>query len=296
MVQTRRFAVPRPLGTPLWAAAIALASAAPAAAEPLRAVYSVRGGGLQLMTVEALFDLDQPARYSIQAQWRTTGMARLFGGAQFSGGTEGRFAGTDARPTRYAVEGTWRGDRRQTVLEYPNGVPVLRIRLPVENDERQPVPEAQQRGTIDQFSAMAQLSRMVSTTGRCDGQASVYEGLRLVQMQVRTGGRDRIFPWSTSWSGEATRCSFVGRQVAGFKPDDDDRVREPQESTAWMASPRPGAPVIPVRVELPSRLFGSLTIYLMEVGNQPANAVSSNAGNAAGASATGAPPAAARAP
>lgn len=279
----------------LCLAALAACSA-PAVAEPLRAIYSIRGGGLQVMQVEAVFELDQPARYSIRAQWRTTGMARLFGGAEFSGGTEGRFVGGEARPTRYAVEGTWRGERRQTVLDYPGGQPVLRVRLPPDNDRREPVSEAMMRGTIDQFSAVAQLSRMIATNGRCDGQAGIYEGVRVVRMQARTAGRDRIFPWSTAWTGEATRCSFTGQQVAGFKADDDARVREPQEGTAWMASPRPGAPPIPVRVEVPSRLFGSLTVYLMEVDGVAANALASNAGSSDARSATGAPPAASRAP
>lgn len=279
----------------LWATALTLC-AAPVMAEPLRALYSIRGGGLQVMQVEAVFEVDQPARYSIRAQWRTTGMARLFGGAQFSGGTEGRYTGTEARPSRYAVDGTWRGERRQTVVDYPGGQPVLRIRLPAENDEREPVPPGMLPGTIDQFSAVAQLSRMVATNGRCDGQVGIYEGVRLVQMQARTAGRDRLFPWSTAWTGEATRCAFTGRQVAGFKPDDDERAREPQEGTAWMAPPRPGAPPIPVRVEVPSRLFGSLTVYLMEVDGIPANALANIPGNSDGRSATGASPAIARAP
>jgi hypothetical protein len=182
------------------------------------------------------------------------------------------------------------------VLEYPGGQPVLRVRLPAENDGREPVPDTMTRGTIDQFSAVAQLSRMIATNGRCDGQAGIYEGVRLVRMQARTAGRDRIFPWSTAWNGEATRCSFTGRQVAGFKPDDEQRVREPQEGTAWMAAPRLGAPPIPVRVELPSRIFGSLTIYLMEVDGVAASALASSPGSSEGRSATGAAPAASRVP
>ncbi len=255
---------------------------AAAEAEPIRAVYSVRGGGLQVMQVEAVFDLDTPGRYAIRAQWRTTGLARLFGGAEFAGGVEGRWAGDEAKPSRYSVDGRWRGDARRTVLEYPAGQPVLRARLPLQDPEREPVPEVMTRGTVDQFSAVAQLTRLVAETGRCDGRASVFDGVRRVDMQARTAGRDRIFPWGTAWHGEALRCAFVGRQTAGFKLDEGDaeREREPKEGIAWMAPPRPGDMPIPVRLEVPSRLFGSLTIYLVEVGsavparqaaNSPAN-------------------------
>jgi len=279
-------------------AACGLLVAAPAAAEPLRALYSVRGGGLQMMQVEAVFDLDTPGRYSITAAWRTTGMARLFGGAEFSGGTEGRWVGNQARPQRYNVAGTMRGEARRTLMEYPAGQPVLRIRQADPDEQRDPVPEAQTRNTTDQFSAIAQLTRIIAETGRCDAQSVVYDGARRVEMQTRTAGRDRLFPWSTAWHGEALRCAFTGLQTAGFKRDDSERAREPQEGVAWMAPPRPGDMPIPVRLEIPSRLFGAMTIYLMEVGPAApaARAASSNAGSAAGASAAGAPSAASRGP
>ena len=271
-----------------------IALAAPAIAEPLRAVYSVRGGGVQVMQVEAVFDVDTPGRYSIRADWRSTGLARLFGSARFSAMTEGRWASSVARPGRYVMDGTWRGEPRRVVLDYPGGQPAMRQRLPQEDTTREPVPPEMTRDTIDQLSATAQLIRLVAETGRCDGRASVYDGTRRVEMQTRTAGRDRLFPWSTAWHGEATRCAFVGRQLAGFRHEDNgDRAREPQEGTAWMAPPRPGDPPIPVRLEIPSRWLGSLSIYLMEVG--PA-ASASSASNSSGRVATGAPSAAASGP
>lgn len=275
--------------------AVSLAAmAAPAVAEPLRALYSVRGGGFQMMQVEAVFDLDTPGRYAIQASWRSTGVARVFGSARFSGMVEGRWAGNEARPGRYSVDGTWRGEPRRTLLEYPGGQPVLRLRVPQNDTDHEPVPQDMTRDTIDQFSAVAQLVRLVAQTGRCDGRASVYDGVRRVEMQARSAGRDRLFPWSSAWHGEATRCAFTGRQIAGFRREaDQERAREPQEGVAWLAPPRPGDMPIPVRLEIPSRWLGALSIYLMEVG--PA-AASSSAGSSEGRAATGAPSAAARGP
>ncbi|WP_237182635.1 DUF3108 domain-containing protein [Roseomonas marmotae] len=280
------------------AASLALFSAlsAPAMAEPIRAVYSVRGGGMQVLRVEAIFDLDSPGRYSIRAAWRSTGLVRLFGSAAFQGLAEGRWAGLEPRPVRYAVEGQWRGEPRHTVLDYPGGQPVLRARLPQQEPEREPVPPEMTRDTIDQFAAVAQLVRTVAQTGRCDGEASIYDGVRRVEMRARTAGRDRLFPWSTAWHGEAARCAFVGQQIAGFRRS-DTRAREPQEGIAWLAPPRPGDVPIPVRMEIPSRLLGSLTVYLMEVGPAAAgSSPASSAGSSAGRSATGAPSAEARGP
>lgn len=271
-----------------------VALAAPAMAEPLRAIYSVRGGGFQVMEVEAIFDFDTPGRYAVRASWRSTGLARILGSARFSAGVDGRWAGSQARPTRYFLDGTMRGEPRKVVLEYPGGQPLMRLHVPQDDPDREPVPPEMTRDTIDQLSATAQLIRMLAETGRCDGRASIYDGARRVEMQTRTAGRDRLFPWSTAWSGEATRCAFTGRQIAGFRRNDDsERAREPQEGTAWLAPPRQGDLPIPVRLEVPNRLMGALSVYLMEVG--PAAAVSS-AGSSDGRAATGAPSAAARGP
>jgi hypothetical protein len=268
------------------ALALSAAATAPAMAEPLRALYSVRGGGMQVMQVEVFFDFDTPGRYAIRANWRTTGMARLFGSAEFSGGAEGRWAGNQAQPQRYTITGQYRGEPRQTVVDYPAGQPVLRVRLPQNDPEREPVPEAMQRNTTDQFTVLAQLTRLVAATGRCDDRSAIFDGARRVEMQMRTAGRDRLFPWSTAWHGEAVRCAFTGQQIAGFKVEGSEREREPQEGTAWFAPPRPGDVPIPVRAEIPSRFFGNMTVYLMEIGASPANALPADTSRAASSRAT----------
>jgi hypothetical protein len=57
--------------------------------------------------------------------------------------------------------------------------------------------------------------------------------------------------------------------VAGFRRDQDRaEAGEPQRGTAWIASPYPGAPAIPVRVDIPTRWFGTVTAVLL--GAEPA--------------------------
>lgn len=237
-----------------------------AGAEPLRAVYGVQAAGMQVMRVEVIFDLSATSHYRIESSLSFTGMASWFSGGRQMNRVEGVWAGNTARPRRFMGDGVWRGEPRRVVIDYTTGEPVLRVLSPPDDGEREPVPPALQQGTIDSLSALAQLTRNLAETGRCEGSAAIFDGRRRADFRVRTLGRDYLAPWRDAWNGEAVRCGFTGRQIAGFRRSDSADLREPQEGTAWMASPRPGAPVLPVRVEMPGRWLGRLTGYLIEIG------------------------------
>ncbi|MCQ4159305.1 DUF3108 domain-containing protein [Roseomonas sp. GC11] len=254
-----------PLVAALGGLLLALAPPRAARAEPLRAVYAVQAAGMQVMRVEALFDLGTPGRYRIESRFRFTGLAGWFASGQQASAVEGVWSGDAARPLRYSGDGLWRGTPRQVVLEYPAGQPVARLLVPSPDPDREPVPAGLQQNTIDSLSALAQLTRNLATTGRCEGQAAVFDGRRRADFSARTEGRDRLAPWGQAWHGEAVRCGFQARQLAGFRLDDGPEAREPQQGIAWMAAPVPGGPILPVRVEMPGRWLGRLTGYLVEI-------------------------------
>ncbi|MFC4166094.1 DUF3108 domain-containing protein [Teichococcus aestuarii] len=254
----------RRLLLPLLAAVLFLPL--PGRAEPLRAVYGVQAAGMQVMRVEVMFDLDSPRHYRIESAVHLTGLARWFSAGRQVNRVEGLWREHRAQPVRFVGDGVWRGKPRQVVLEYPDGQATLRHLVPAEDPEREPVPPALWRGTVDALTPVAQMARNLARTGRCEAEATVFDGRRRAEFTARTLGRDRLAPWREAWSGEAVRCGFTGRQTAGFRHDDERDLREPQEAIAWMASPRPGAPVLPVRVEMPGRWLGPLTAYLLELG------------------------------
>jgi hypothetical protein len=263
----------------------------PALSEPLRAVYGVQAAGLQVMQLEVVFDLAAPGRYSIESRSRFTGVASLFSGGGATSRVDGTWQDGQVAPQRFMVDGVWRGEPRRVVLDYPRGDPVLRQLLPAADPDREPVPSELRRNTIDSLSALAQLTRNLASSGRCEGRAAVFDGRRSAEFTARTLGRDILAPWRTAWHGEAIRCGFSGRQTGGFRRDDDAEARAPQEGMAWMARPFPGAPFLPVRVQMPGRWLGPLTGYLLEVDAAPARADASSGGNSAGRLATGASPA-----
>ncbi|WP_458093350.1 DUF3108 domain-containing protein [Roseomonas sp. WA12] len=256
----RRFAAPA------LALGVLLAAAPVARAETIAATYTVQAAGLTVMEVTATLDITDRG-YTIESRTRMRGVASAFASGQMTTRVEGVWEGNLARPRRYVAEGVWRGENRRTVVEWPNNQPVIRTMIPPNDQERQPVPEADQRNTIDNLSAIAQLIRQVRRYGSCNGAVRVYDGRRLSEMAARSQGRDQFPAARDEWSGIATKCAFEGRFLAGYRKDEDvEAARRPQFGTAWLGEAAPGEPVLPVRIEAASRWFGTITARLASVG------------------------------
>ncbi len=247
------------------ALAALLLLATPAAAESVRAHYRAYAAGLPVAALDADWDV-QPGAYQVRLGFRTLGALALAYSGGSSSTAEGRFEGARALPRRFYSAGTIRGAQRVTQIDYPRAEPQVRQLVPPNDDEREPVPPADQAGTIDSLSALALLVRTVNETGRCDGGARTFDGRRLGELAVRTGPVQTLDPTGRStYSGPALRCDFEGRQLGGFIKDGDQAaLRRPQRGTAWFAALTPGGPKVPVRIEVQTRWVGAVTMYLAE--------------------------------
>ncbi len=237
---------------------------AAARAEALVARYEVHAAGLTVMKVDALLDLDGP-RDLVRTRLRMNGMAGFFAHGDQVTSAEGRWRGTEPVPERYRVSGFWRGDRRVVAMDYaPSGMPVLRALEPP-NAHREAVPESLQAGTVDALSALAKLTRVVAQTGRCDTQARIYDGRRRADYAVQTAGQG-VLPAEGGFGGPALKCVFEGRLIAGRLDDQDaEEARRPQRADIWFGQPLPGRGPLPVRIELPTRWFGTVRAVLVSV-------------------------------
>ena len=250
--------------SPIAILAALVLAAAPAAGQTLRAVYDVYALGVAVLELEARIEVSAQG-YRLRTAARTRGLASAFVSGEQISSVEGAWNGLAVLPATYRSEGSWRGRSRRTALDWRDGHPVVRELVPAEREElSEIVPPELRRGTIDGLSAIAALSQAVAQTGLCEGQALVFDGRRRSDFVSRSGGREIIPPWRGGWHGEALRCSFEGRLVAGLRRDQTrEEASVPQLVTAWMAVPFPGAPPIPVRAEIPSRWFGPTTAVLL---------------------------------
>jgi len=243
--------------------ALLLLLPAAAQAQSLRAQYEVHAAGMVILELEARFDLG-PANYGVETRLRTRGLAATFVSGEQVSRVEGGWNGSAALPARYLSEGTWRGTLRRIALDWQERTPRVLELTPPETHEREPVPEAMRRGTTDVLSALASLARRVGAERHCDIGAQVFDGRRVSEYAARSEGWEAIPRWRGGWSGPALRCGFEGRLVAGFRHDQDRaQAAETQRGTAWIAAPYPGAPAIPVRIDMRTRWFGTATAVLL---------------------------------
>ncbi len=225
--------------------------------------YSTYVAGMTVFTADADVEIT-PRGYRVDLASRTAGAY----GALFHGEThsvaQGRWAGTLVAPARYAIAGHWRGKQRLTLMDYAAGQPtVLRLEPPNEA-EREAVPAALQRETVDTISAAALLVRRATQTGRCEGEARTFDGRRLIEVAVHTAGWETVpQDHRSAYAGPALRCDFNGRLLAGFMLDSDrGTAARPQTGTAWLARLSPDGPLLPVRLRFDMRWLGGATMVL----------------------------------
>jgi hypothetical protein len=236
----------------------------PAPAAALDAHYEAYAAGVNVVDMDASFDV-KADRYHVRIEYRTVGALGLVVSSRQATTVDGRFdAAGRAVPERFFSSGTLRGSPRVTQIDYRDGKPSVRQLVPPNDGEREDVPPAQQAGTVDTLSAMAELIRKVNATGRCDGQVTTFDGRRLASMAARTSGPQPLDPSGrSSYAGPTLRCEFSGRQLGGFKLDEDRAtLARPQQGTAWFAAATPGGPMIPVRIAFRTPWFGEATMYL----------------------------------
>ena len=158
-------------------------------------------------------------------------------------------------------------------MDYQDGQPLIRTLVPPNEGEREPVPPAMERNTIDTLSAIALMIRHVQDSGRCEAHAVTFDGRRLIDVTAHTAGLQTL-PRSdrSPFFGPTLRCDFEGRQLAGFRRGEDPaELGRPKHGSAWLAQVVPGAPPIPIRMNFETRWFGVATLYLTTAqGSAPA--------------------------
>jgi hypothetical protein len=228
--------------------------------------YTGSALGLEVMKLDAALAMDR-AGYRVDTALRTVGLLAGFAGIEQHSTVQGNWRGVRAEPRRFWSWGHLRGDPRETLIDYENGSPAVRSLIPPNQGEREEVPASARGDSVDALSAIVSLVRRVAETGNCDGRARVFDGRRLSEISVRTVGQLR--GEAGSFQGEALRCDFAGRQLAGFMLPDSDWQRRPHGGSAWLARAVPAGPPLPVRLTFETSWVGDITLVLTDAGPGP---------------------------
>jgi hypothetical protein len=235
---------------------------APAAAERWRATYLVTAAGITVADAEVRFTLGaQGSPYTIETRTRSRGLASWLMRSQSEARTEGVLQPGAPVPRSYQSEGQWRGIDRRTRLDYaPDGSSRIVTLEPAQDMERTPIPEEARRGHLDPLSALVLLTAQVRETARCNAQTRTFDGRRVVEFQVMAD------PIVQAGDRGLLRCIVESRPTAGVATDRPiEEAMRPTRSTLLFGVARPGAPAIPVRIEIASRWWGTIRADLVEL-------------------------------
>lgn len=253
--------------------AVGLLGVSPALArehDRLRATYSVYIGGIDFATADTRMALG-PTAYQLDIRYRTTGVLGVVYPGQQQNAVFGAWDATRPAPQRYQGMGLWRGKDYVAQIDYEGGRPEVRTLLPPPDGDREPVPDQMRTGAIDTLSALAGLIGQIGRDGRCDSVARLFDGRRATVVTASTRGEEALERTTrSSYNGQALRCDFEARVVAGFRKSDDadDRAR-PYTGSAWFARAMPGAFPVPVRITFETRRLGTARMYMTTVARDP---------------------------
>lgn len=249
---------------PAWAADVGTPAQAGIASNSgqTTAVYRVYNHGLHVVDATADYTLTDMG-YGIRTRLHAGGFMSLFLRMDIQSTAQGRFSHDWVEPLDYESDGYSRGKHRSVVLHYADDTPRVVSLEPRESD-REDVPPSDLSHAMDTLSAMALLLENVRHTGKCDGKAQVFDGLRLSAMTSHGPFRaDVPETFGQKYRGAALRCDFVGQQEAGFIKDSAHlaAMKAPHPGSAWFQD-IPGVGLTAVRIEFEHPKLGQMTAVL----------------------------------
>lgn len=226
------------------------------------AIYRVYNHGLHVVDATADYTLSDLG-YGIRTTLHAGGFMSLFLRMDIQSMAQGRFDHDWVQPLDYESNGYSRGKHRSVVLHYADDAPHIVTLDPKESD-REAVPQSDLSHAMDTLSAMALLLENVRHTGKCDGKAQVFDGLRLSAMTSQGPFKGNVpDSFGQKFKGPALRCDFVGQQEAGFIKDSSHlaAMKAPHPGSAWFQD-IPGVGLTAVRVEFEHPKLGEMTAVL----------------------------------
>lgn len=234
---------------------------------PLALGYKIYAGGLHVFSFESQVTM-APARYEMALDLRTDGWLDWLWSFSIAARTQGRAGPQGLAPQRFRTESLWRDDQRWVEISYDAaGRPTAEVEPPPEEDERDPVPEAERVGTVDPLTAALLLVDRLMRTQSCEGAATIFDGRRSFEASVADLGEKSLTASDIApYGGPAVACRLSVMPGKGFWKN-PDYPPEPQEVTVFLRRVVAGGPPVPVRIEADTR-FGGVRAHLISA--QPA--------------------------
>lgn len=272
-----------------WLAVAVLLATAARAEEPVAArsqpdkrfavAYDVYWLGLPIFSGTLEGEL-AAGRYRIRSATETRGVLSLFVDSAVRSAVWGQLDGTapgGLRPEAYMSRTRWNELYRNVNVNYrPDGKVVAgSLPEPQEDDwdyDRDPVPEAMRRGSLDPLSALAQVATRPLDAVPCVGAVPVFDGKRRYDVRFVPLGEEMLPAADGSDGGRATlKCHAHFEMVAGFDTAGrrrDDGYRPPKPTTVWLVRHREAGLWLPIKAEVETR-WGTVEAVLEPLPPRP---------------------------
>jgi hypothetical protein len=238
--------------------------------QPVKATYGLFTGGVRMIEVQALFDL-QPKSYDVRTDAKTIGIFQKM--LPWKGTFE--TTGTDAyKPLKHDYTVKWRGDvQTGTFIYEPAGVFKSMTRTENDEDRTEPLAADITDGTKDLLSALMTAVQNYEKNKTCEGDVLTFDNSRSFIVRFKDAGDGLLNnPKLSTYTGPAHACTVEIIPQKGKwpkKPRGWLRIQQQakegnQLPTIWLAKPKPELPVIPVRVDIHTK-YGDVFAHLTKV-------------------------------
>lgn len=171
---------------------------------------------------------------------RSTGATNLVLRLRMTGRMQAEIDAPGAlRPLVYVNNSDGSFSKRSVQMRWDDrGLPLAVVDPPADADDRDPVPEALIRGTLDPTTAALTRLMRPGAEPPCDGTERIFDGRRRYDLHFSPVQWENVFPTSRSaFAGAAFRCQMKVQPIAGYarKYLAESRKMEQDVTDVWLS-------------------------------------------------------------
>ena len=234
----------------------------PTTAQNIHLHFGVFVHGYHALSADADYVL-QPWGYGVETHLYTVGLASWFLTLNLLSNAQGHFNGDDITPVAFSNNGFSHGEEQKAHIDFDLSGPHVTVLVPPDK-QREPLPEAELKQSIDMLSYLVFLTHRMSLKNDCNFSKPVFDGVRLSYLDVH-GPTRAIIPkdHNSYFKGDSLRCDFTGRQIGGFSIGSRFKAAQstPHPGSVWFVQDQK-AGLVPARIEFDHYKMGEILIVL----------------------------------
>ncbi len=240
----------------------------PIPGERVALAFKAYKGGFRVLEVEVGLDLTEGDGYEMAVDVELVGAPALLFTYELAMKSEGQLTAEGPVPRRYRTDSINGKKRKPEWLELTfddrGNIAVSGDPLP-EKEARPKVTAGQRLGALDPITGMLSVLLQAAQAGTCNLRAPVFDGRRRFDVVLEDAGIKELPKSSINiYSGPARLCQLTVKTRAGYRYDGRDKRTLPKSLDAYLASPAPGLPEMPVRLIVRTG-WGTVLVHLVEV-------------------------------